>query len=123
MGNACQGPTEADVHRHMCTVFDQPDCLVSQQNYCCSADDDCMDAFEYQRLEGDFPGQNPIADPLTEASNFPEGSECQLPRAALAAQRAEGQSANRAGSTQGFKQIKRNPGENVKLSPVDKPAA
>jgi len=91
----------------MCTVSDHPDCLVSQTNYCCSADDDCSDAFEYQRFED----KQCALDPLADTVNLPQGSECQLPRAAAAAQRAENPWCQRAAGawppgTQGFKEIR-----------------
>jgi len=124
MGNACQAPTEADVQRVVCTVLEQPDCLVSQQSYCCSVDDDCMDAFEYQRLEARFPEV-----PFPEESESPN-VQCSIPRVALAAHGGSHRIAAKVAGLsehrpEGFrKRVREHPSPSFKKSaPVDKPAS
>lgn len=124
MGNACQGRLQTGVHHHL----DHHDCFVSQQTYCCSGDDDCTDAFEYQRLEGDVASTRPSVDLLVETPNLPDGSECQLPHAAAAAQRAASRlthspSASSPLRTQGRKQSKKYGQQHINWTPIGKPAA
>jgi len=81
MGNVCRVPSEADASRDSC-AGGQTHCLLSQQSYCCTAEDDCVGAFEYHRLEEE--SSNRV--PLSEASNNATASASHLPRAAAAAQ-------------------------------------
>lgn len=80
MGNTCQTSKLTELnyaHLYSDCNIEPAGCLMSHNTYCCHADDDCMDAFEYQRLEAE-------AAPA-ESNPFPD-SACQLPRAAAAAE-------------------------------------
>lgn len=83
MGNVCRVPatSETDVQR----VVHGEECFVGQPGYCCAVDDDCMDAFEYQRLEAHLHSPkdiDPVPDPLSEGANCTGELSCPLPRAA-----------------------------------------